>query len=77
MKQLIKNDKREWPDEIWILLDSLLTVDQFERITANDALKLRIFNTYEPPNPLLTGTQAFPLYLISSKRKIDRQIDSA
>jgi len=30
----------EWPEEVWELLDRLLTIDQLDRITAKDALEL-------------------------------------
>jgi len=35
---------RKWPEELWELLDKMLTVDQMDRITAKDALKLSFFS---------------------------------
>jgi len=35
---------KEWPEEVWDLLDRMLTIDQMDRITAKEALKLPFFN---------------------------------
>jgi len=37
----------EWPDEVWELLESLLIIDQLDRITAKDALELPFFKKLE------------------------------
>jgi len=38
---------REWPDEVWELLDRMLAVDQLDRISAKEALKLPFFTDFE------------------------------
>jgi cell division control protein 7 len=42
-----KADKK-WPKEAWDLLDRMLTVDQMDRITAKEALKLPFFANKKP-----------------------------
>ena len=74
VKQLIKNNETVWPEEVWLLLDGLLTVDKYERITAKEALKLPLFSSYVPSGATQRENQAFPLYLLSSKRMIDFQL---
>ena len=43
-KQLLSNTTElTWPTELWELLDCLLTVDQFDRYSAKEALMLPFF----------------------------------